>query len=89
MQELNAGLGEDRFSPVRDLILMMVTCGIWALYISWKMAESIVELEKLRGVDPKFEPVIIFITAFFGLYPLLAQLSLNNAWEATGDAASY
>lgn len=88
MGELNQALGEERYKPVRDIILSMVTCGLYGLYISWTMSEAIVEVEKSKGVAPKFEPVLLFITALFGLFPVLAQLSLNNAWEAGGGGGT-
>jgi hypothetical protein len=53
----------------------------------WRMSESIVEIEKSRGAQPKFDAPILFVVSLF-LFGVLMQLSLNNAWESGGGGAA-
>lgn len=81
MNELNTGLGEERYSVPRDLGLSFITCGAYAIYLYWKMANDIEELQNQWGVEPKFAAPILFLMNIFYVGPWALQTSLNNAWE--------
>ncbi len=80
-EEVNAGLGREEYNPVVEILLGVVTCGLWVLVWDWRVGESIYEMEQKWGVEPKMEPVLLFLTNFFGLGPLFYQRSMNNAWD--------
>ncbi len=80
-EDINKGLGEKRFNWVVEFVLGFVTCGIWFLVWEWRSAEAICEIEQRWGLKPQMEPVLLFLTNFFGLGPLFYQRSMNHAWE--------
>ncbi len=82
MQELNAGLGEERFNPVKEIALSMLTCGAWGYWLLWRIAESVTELQRRWGVEPQFDAPILFVTNLAGLGLFFMQNGMNNAWEA-------
>ena len=79
--EINRGLGYKRINMGLDFILGILTCGLWFIWWHWQAAEAIVELETSWGVQPKMEPVVIFLLSFFGVGEMMMQIGLNNAWE--------
>ncbi len=81
--EINGALGREEYNPVVEILLTFVTCGLWSFWLLWRMSESIVEIEKSRGAQPKFEAPILFIISLF-IPGILMQISLNNAWESGG-----
>ncbi len=80
-EDINKGLGEKRFNWVVEFVLGFLTCGVWFLVWEWRSAEAIVEIEQRWGLQPQMEPVLLFITNFFGLGPLFYQRSMNHAWQ--------
>ena len=81
MNELNAGLGEDRYNVVRDLAFGFLSCGIYSIYLLWKIANDMEELQRQWGVEPKFAAPVLFVMNIFYVGPWAMQTSLNNAWE--------
>lgn len=81
MQDLNGGVGEERFNPIKEIALTFVTCGIWGYWLMWRMAEATVETQQKWGVSAQMEPVVLFVVTLFGLGPIFLQGGLNNAWE--------
>lgn len=93
IEEVNKGLGEERFSFFKELGLSIITCGLYAFYFYWQFSNAIVELQQRWGVQPVQEPTILFALQliFPPAGPFLIQQSLNNAWEhgTPGGAGGY
>lgn len=79
--EVNKGLGRNQYNGLVEVLLSFMTCGLWMLWWDWRIGNSIYEMEQRWGVQPKMEPAMLFLTAFFGLGPLFFQASMNNAWD--------
>lgn len=79
--EINTALGEERFNFMKEIGLSIVTCGLWAYYFLWRLAEATVEVQQKAGVEPAMDAPILFVTNLFGLGPFFFQTGLNNAWE--------
>ena len=89
--DVNKGLGREEFNAVKEIGLSIVTCGMWALWFQWRMANAVVEVQKAWGVEPEMEATILFVLNFVYVGPLFIQKSLNNAWEngTPGGAGGY
>ncbi len=89
-QELNAALGRDEFT-MKDVILSFVTCGIWGIFVMWRLSNAVVELQQKWGVQPVMDAPILFLMNLLYLGPFFIQQSLNNAWEngTPGGAGGY
>lgn len=81
VEEVNKGLGEERFNFIKEIALSILTCGIWGIWFQWRFAEAVCELQSKWGVKPEMDAPIMFILALFGLGPLFFQMGLNKAWE--------
>jgi hypothetical protein len=79
--ELNAAFDEERYNVPKELVLSVVTCGLWGLYLQWRLAEDTVALQKSRGLSPKLEAWMLFATGFVGLFPFFLQAMLNETWQ--------
>lgn len=93
IEEVNKGLGEERFNFFKELGLSFITCGLYAFYFYWQFSNAIGEVQQRWGVKPTQEPTMIFILfiVFPPIAPFLMQQGLNNAWEngTPGGAGGY
>ena len=93
LEEVNKGLGEERFSFFKELGLSIITCGLYGLYFYWQFSNAISEVQQRWGVRPMQEPVLIFVLCLMvpPVGPFLIQQGLNNAWEngTPGGAGGY
>ncbi len=81
MEELNAGLGREEFAGVKEIVFTVLSCGLWGIWMQWRMCEATVELQKSWGVEPEMDQPILFVTFLVYVGPFFLQKSLNNAWE--------
>ncbi len=80
-EEINQASGVMQFNMVKELLLTMVTCGMWGIWFQWRFAEAVVNLQKSWGVKPQMEAPVLFIMAFVSLMPFFVQQGLNDAWQ--------
>ncbi|MGM0555915.1 MAG: hypothetical protein ACQEVA_06035 [Myxococcota bacterium] len=79
--DVNKGLGREEFNPELEIILSVMTCGLWSLYFQWRLCEATVELQRAWGVEPKVDSTVLYIMVLGGVGPYFFQQSLNHAWE--------
>lgn len=79
MQDLNKGLGREEYSPVKEIALGFVTCGFWTMWLLWREAASVNEIERDWGLKVEFEQPILFALNFF-VFNVFSQVRLNNVW---------
>src|SRR5690554_2783891 len=89
VDDINKGLGREEYNFVKEILLSMVTCGAWGIWFSWRLCNSVVEVQNTWGVKPQFDAPILFVLLLFGLGPFFIQQGLNEAWEngSPGGAA--
>ncbi len=93
IEEMNKGLGEERFNFFKEIGLSVITCGLYAFYFYWQFCNATAELQQRWGVQPAQEGAILFV--LFLVFPpaavFLIQQGLNNAWEqgTPGGAGGY
>ncbi|MBI5607568.1 MAG: DUF4234 domain-containing protein [Deltaproteobacteria bacterium] len=78
--------GDDQPKPTTDLVLTLITCGLWYFVVSYRWAQLLNEVAEQRGkrVDSNF-PVLCLVLAFFsyGIVGLaLMQNTLNDLIDA-------
>lgn len=58
--------GDGQPKPLTDLLLSMVTCGVWYLYVSYQWAKLLNEVQAQRGkrVDDNFPLLCLILTVF-------------------------
>ncbi|MFU8802246.1 MAG: DUF4234 domain-containing protein [Bradymonadaceae bacterium] len=88
VEDVNRGLGEQRFNFVKEIALSIVTCGVWGFWFQWRFSEATVEVQNKWGVKPEMDAPILFIIALFGLGPFFFQSALNKAWEQGSPGGS-
>ncbi|QDG49876.1 hypothetical protein FIV42_03705 [Persicimonas caeni] len=80
-RDINRGLGLEEFDGRRELLLTVLTCGVWGLWYWWRLCEALVQVQRAWGVPPVMRSPVMFYTLFVGMGPSAAQWALNNAWE--------
>ena len=86
LPELKTYLGksDQEVNPMKDLILSMVTCGIWFILTVMKTGKLIQEAQARAGrPNPEDKSTLFLIVAFvFPLaLPFLMQTELNKIWD--------
>lgn len=90
MDELNKGLGREDYNGTKEVILLFVTCGLWGMWLLWRICNSVAELQESWGVQPQFDGTILFLLHFVYVGPYFVQDGLNKAWEqGTPGGAGY
>lgn len=89
--DINKGLGREEFNFVKEILLSIVTCGLWGIWFQWRLCHAVAEVQQAWGVEPEMDGPILFVLNFVGIGPLFIQKSLNNAWEngTPGGAGGY
>jgi hypothetical protein len=86
LPELKAYLGksDQELNPTKDLILGMVTCGIWYILTILKTGKLIQEAQQRAGrPNPEDKSTLFLIVAFVfaPALPFLMQAELNKIWD--------
>lgn len=83
--ELREATGDESLNPVTDLLLSLVTCGLWSIYTDYRNAQITYELLSRCGVQRENKAILVLILDLVGLYvisPYLIQEELNAASRA-------
>lgn len=80
-EEINQASGVQQFNMVKEILLTIVTCGLWGLWFQWRFAEAVVKLQRDWGVKPAMDAPILFLMAFISLMPFFVQQGLNDTWQ--------
>lgn len=80
-EDINGGIGEEKYNGMKILLLGMVTCGLYAMYELWNMSNDVEEIQRRWGVEPDQPGMNIFLLHFVYVGPMFLQKGLNNAWE--------
>lgn len=80
-EDVNGGLGEEKYNGIKILLIGMLTCGFYAIWQLWNMCNDVAEIQRKWGVEPDKDGTILFILHFVYVGPMFFQTGLNNAWE--------
>lgn len=83
-RDLRRALAQDEPRPGLDLLLSVITCGVWWIYLLYRYPSLILELKRRAGLTGGDLPVISLILGILslGLVSLaLMQSELNHLWQ--------
>jgi hypothetical protein len=78
------GKSDQEVNPMKDLILAIVTCGIWFILTVMKTGKLVQEAQMRSGrPNPEDKSTLFLIVAFVfsPALPFLMQTELNKAWD--------
>jgi len=70
-----------------DILLCFVTCGIYTIYLQYKIGKMESESLRASGLTPKDDSVLYVILSIFGLFIVnyaLMQSNINSIADTTG-----
>ncbi|HEX5323854.1 MAG TPA: DUF4234 domain-containing protein [Capsulimonadaceae bacterium] len=76
---------ESNISPGMEVLLTLVTCGIWNLYWDYRMGKRMAQMCQMVGLPVTDNAVLYLILDIFGIgfiNILLEQDTLNRIWTA-------
>jgi hypothetical protein len=86
-RETQEYLGEPDTTPTLEVVLTVVTCGIYIYFWDWKMAEKIHRMQQMAGVpNPTNNNILYLVLNLFGLgivNSMIEQGHLNEIWMNT------
>ncbi|GAE88872.1 hypothetical protein JCM21531_2354 [Acetivibrio straminisolvens JCM 21531] len=83
-EELQNATGKSSVSPGTEILLCIVTCGIYAIYWYYKYGKLIAEAQEQAGLRVEDNSVLYLLLAIFGLGIVnmaLMQSAANKIWE--------
>lgn len=98
-QETQDFLGESDVSPGVDVMLSLVTCGLWNIYWDYKMGKRMAQMCARVGLPMTDNALLYLVLDLLGfggfasvglVNPILQQDTLNRIWQAamTGPPAA-
>jgi len=88
--ELRMATGRDDLNPMTDLILSIVCCGLWAIYVQYRNAQIVHETLTARGAHHEDKSTIILImhalSAVNGATGLVAIVMLQDEYNKLANA---
>jgi uncharacterized protein DUF4234 len=87
--EIKQELGREDLNPTLDVLLCVVTFGLWGVYLAYRMPRDIADVQRRRGAsvsDLSIVSLILAVTGFWFVSVALCQHELNLAWRAHRDA---
>ncbi len=85
-EELRQATGDDTINPMLDVILPVLTCGVWTIYTHHRNAKKIFELAQRAGVPRTDQSTTVILCDIFGL-ALVASFILQGEYNALAQAA--
>ncbi|HEX8493791.1 MAG TPA: DUF4234 domain-containing protein [Pyrinomonadaceae bacterium] len=85
--EVKNSLGRQDLNPGMDLVLGIITCGIWSTIAFWyKYPKLIMEMQQRVGLPPNdISTTTLLLGIFFAPAALyIVQSELNKIWDAAG-----
>ena len=83
--EIKNALGREDINPGMELVLGIVTCGIYMIYLFYKYPQLMLEMQDRAGRPRNDISMMSLLLAIFGLGIVsiaIMQSELNNIWDA-------
>lgn len=91
-EELRLASGRDDLNPMTDLIITILCCGIWAIFVQYRNAQIVHETLTARGVHHEdkstFIVILHLLSAVVGATGLVAILILQDEYNKLADAGA-
>jgi hypothetical protein len=90
-QETQDALGESEFSPGTEVLLSVVTFGLWNIYWDYRMGKRMARMCLEAGLPPTDNAILYLVLDLVGaggfasvglVNPVLQQDTLNRIWQA-------
>lgn len=88
--EIKQELRREDLNPTLDVLLCIVTFGLWGIYLAYRLPRDIAEVQRRRGAtvsDLSLVSLVLAVTGFWFVSLALCQHELNLAWRARPDAS--
>lgn len=83
-KEIKAALNREDIKPEMELVLNILTCSLYSIWLSYKYPKLMLEMEKRVKVPPKDISTVSLILTLVSFGPIAAyliQTDLNRIWE--------
>lgn len=83
-KEIKAALNREDINPTMELVLNILTCSLFSIWLSYKYPKLMVEMEKRVKLPPKDISTISTVLTLISFGPIAAYLiqsDLNRIWE--------
>ena len=83
--EVNRYTGRQEQSPIADVLLTILTCGLWDLYWDYKIGKRMAEMTAVAGLPVTDNAVLYLILDLVGvgiINVVMQQETLNRIWSA-------
>lgn len=87
-KEIKAALNREDINPKMELILNIVTCSLFSIWLSYKYPKLMLEMEQRVKVPPKDISVLSTVLTLISFGPIAAyliQTDLNRIWESAEE----
>lgn len=87
-KEVKAALNREDINPTMELVLNIITCSLFSIWLSYKYPKLMVEMEKRVNVPPKDISVmstVLTLVSFGPIAAYLIQTDLNRIWEGAEE----
>jgi Na+(H+)/acetate symporter ActP len=82
---INWYIGEEEVNPTLDVVLSILLCGVWQVYLSYRYPKLILKMQEQAGVEKNDISVVSLVLGILGLWIVsaaLIQLELNKVWRS-------
>lgn len=83
--EIKQELGREDLNAALDVLLCLVTFGLWGVYLAYRLPRDIAEVQRRRGAtvtDLSLVSLLVAVTGFWFVSVALCQHELNAAWRS-------
>ena len=88
-EELKNATGREDINPTTDLLLSLLCCGFWGIYVQFRNAQVVHEVFQARGVHHEDKSTFILLmhllTAVNGLTSFIAMMMLQDELNKLAD----
>lgn len=83
--EIKQELGREELNPLLDVLLTIITFGLWGVYLAYRLPQDIVQVQRKRHAtisDMSIPSLLLAVTGFWFVSVALCQHELNTAWRS-------
>jgi hypothetical protein len=87
--EIKRALGRSDINPPLELVLNLLTCSLFSIYLSYKYPKMVLEMQEKAHVAPNDTSLLSVLLSLFSLGPIacyIIQTDLNRVWETLEKA---
>ena len=88
----DAGHSSTGNAPILDFLIAVVTCGIYGIFVDYRISKAIVELQQDAALPINDTAVLVVLLDIFGLSVITSaihQNELNKLWSSGGPVGFH